>query len=111
MVQRGEADVAAIDCVTFALLQRNRPSAVEQLRVLTRTSCAPGVPFVTRADVRDELVSLLRAALTEALEAPELKQAHECLMLGGLDALPLSDYEGILAIEQQAAMQGFALLR
>ncbi|HTJ90442.1 MAG TPA: PhnD/SsuA/transferrin family substrate-binding protein [Acidocella sp.] len=31
-IQKGEADVAAIDCVTFALLARWRPDAVSGLR-------------------------------------------------------------------------------
>ena len=48
-VARGEADVAAIDCVTYACLDRYRPSRLEGTRRLCYTARAPGIPFVTRA--------------------------------------------------------------
>ena len=49
MVARGEADVAAIDCVTYACLERYRPSRLQGTRRLCYTARAPGIPFVTRA--------------------------------------------------------------
>ena len=45
-VVRGEADVAAIDCVTYACLDRYRPSRLEGTRRLCYTARAPGIPFV-----------------------------------------------------------------
>ena len=43
------ADVAAIDCVTHAILGRYRPHSLDGTRTLCQTSHAPGIPFVTRA--------------------------------------------------------------
>lgn len=111
MVGGGVAEVAAIDCVTFALLRRHRPESVTGVRPLCMTASVPGIPFVTRADLADELVALLRAALVEALNTPELTEERETLMICGQDELDLSDYEQIIAAEQEAAKLGYALLR
>ena len=44
----GRADVCAVDCVTWALLARHRPSALHGLRVIALTEPMPGLPLVTR---------------------------------------------------------------
>src|SRR5262245_46732547 len=48
LVAKCDADVAAIDCVTFALAGRLRPELTAQLRILTWGPAAPALPFVTR---------------------------------------------------------------
>ena len=63
MVAAGAADVAAIDCVSHALLARHRPAALAGTGVLCRTAAAPALPFVTRADAGADLIERLRAAL------------------------------------------------
>ena len=70
MVQSGAADVAAIDCVTYALATRHAPQLAAGLRVLQRTVSAPGLPLIaSRAlsesqlrDLRDVLYGLPAAA-------------------------------------------------
>src|SRR5690606_14850562 len=71
-VQRGGADVCAVDAAPHALLARHRPGALAGTRVLGRSPGAPALPFVTRADAPEALVTALRAALAEALADPEL---------------------------------------
>jgi len=46
MVADGNADIAAIDAVTWQLLQRYQPAAAN-LRVLGRTVATPGLPYIT----------------------------------------------------------------
>jgi ABC-type phosphate/phosphonate transport system substrate-binding protein len=94
-VTAGEADIAAIDCVTYALLQRHRPGATAGLRVIGRTAPAPGLPFVTRRDAADETVEALRAALRGALADPALDQARAALLLEGIAILGDADYDAI----------------
>jgi ABC-type phosphate/phosphonate transport system substrate-binding protein len=110
LVADGRADVCAVDCVTHALLTRNRPAAVAGLRVLGRTVAAPGLPYVTRADADDALVQRLRTALFAALADPALAAARETLLIAGAEVLPEDGYRRILEIEKAAQARGYARL-
>ena len=92
-VQQGRADLAAIDCVTFALLERHRPRALDGIRVLEDTPAAPALPFVTAARAAPRELRILRRALADALSDPELAPAREALLLSGIEELPLARYE------------------
>jgi ABC-type phosphate/phosphonate transport system substrate-binding protein len=99
MVARGEASVAAIDCVTHALLARWRPSALVGTRILTRTASAPALPFVTRASASEELVVRLRAALARAMHDDALSAVRDDLLLGGIAVLPEGAYDVIRELQ------------
>lgn len=107
LVAAGKADVCAVDCVTHALLARYRPKAVETLRCLCKTPSAPALPFVTRADMADDSLERLRAALFSALEDPNLAEARSALFLGGVEVLSLRAYDRILEIEREAVNRGY----
>jgi ABC-type phosphate/phosphonate transport system substrate-binding protein len=110
LVASGDADVAAIDCVTWAHLQRFRPATTKHLRVLMWTVRSPGLPLITGA--RTDAAT--RAALGRALDAvatdPALSDVRGELMLDGFNALPASQYHAILYLEQIAIAQGYARL-
>jgi ABC-type phosphate/phosphonate transport system substrate-binding protein len=110
MVARGEAEVAAIDCVTHALLARHRPAALAGTRVLCHTASAPAPPYVTRADADDDLMLRLRAALGAALVDPTLRAAREELLLDDVETLRPSAYRRIPAFARLAAGHGYATL-
>ena len=105
-----EADVAALDCVTWAHLQRFRPAMTGHLRVLTWTARSPGLPLITglRTD------ALTRAALVRALEGvandPDLSDLRAELLLEGFDSLPAQRYHAILHLERMATARGYAQL-
>lgn len=90
-----EADIAAIDCVTYALLQRHRPAATAGLRVIGRTALAPSLPLVTRRDVDDGTIEALQSALRDALADPALAEARAALLIEGIDVLGEADYDAI----------------
>ena len=71
-IQCGTADVAAIDCIVYRLLERIRPSALLGLRVLCETPSAIAPPFVTSMTTNPAIDPLLFAALRAALPIPEL---------------------------------------
>jgi len=105
-VRTGRADVAAIDCVTFDVLQRLRPSTVDGLRILETLAPAPAPPFVTRARAGERDVEQLRAALRGAVEAE-----GAALSLIDVRPLPLSAYD-VMAEQQEAAeAAGYTELR
>ncbi len=111
LVASGAADVAAIDCVTHALLARHRPAALAGTRVLCRTAPAPAPPYVTRADAGDDLVARLRAALDAALADPALRAARTELLLDGIELLPEAAYRRITAFARLARRHGYPALR
>ena len=105
------ADVAAIDCVTYALLERYRPAFLEGTRRLCYTERAPGIPFVTRAGSAKARVRHLRCALVESFEEPEVRAAGAELFIDGVEILPLSAYERISEFARLAAARGYPELR
>ncbi len=105
-VASGEADVAAIDCVTFALARRNRPELIAPLRILARSAAAPGLPFITSRCTPPEDLARLRAALTSACAGGS---AHEVL-IRGFDVLEPHAYDEILAVEAEATVLGYPVL-
>ena len=110
MVAEGAADVAAIDCVSHALLARHRPAALAGTRVLCRSAAAPALPFVTRAEAGAELVARLQAALRRACAEPALAAARDALLLEGVAILPPSAYRRIGAFARLAARHGYPAL-
>jgi len=107
LVARGEADLAAIDCVTHALLQRHRPRALEGTRILGETAPAPAPPFVTSRATPPRVLRQLRTALLEALADPALATARQTLLLEGAEVLPLAAYRPIAALERRALARGY----
>jgi len=107
LIASGQADVAAIDCVTHGMLARHRPAALAGTRILCRTASAPGLPYVTRAGADADLVQRLRAGIERAFADPELAAARDALMLGNIVTLPLSAYDRIRQMEDAAAAAGY----
>ena len=80
-VQTGQADVAAIDAVTFTLLQQYRPTAVEGLRVLCQTKPAPALPYVTSIHTPLAKQQAMQTALAAAFNDPDLALVRKRLLL------------------------------
>jgi ABC-type phosphate/phosphonate transport system substrate-binding protein len=110
LVAGGEADVAAIDCVTHALLARHAPEALAGTRVLTRTASAPALPYVTRIDASADLVARLRAGLARAVADPRLAPVREALLIRDFEVLALAAYERMPEMEAEAARAGYPVL-
>jgi len=110
-VQDQRADVAAIDCVTLALLRRVRPSLAAGLRVLAWTQATPGLPLVTSAGMPDAGVAALRAALAAVLADPGLLPARTALLIEGFEVLDEAVYERVAEIEQEALALSYPVLR
>ena len=106
LVVAGDADVAAIDCVTFALLSRVRPQAVEPLRVLLQSAAVPALPYVTALSRSDDEVARMRAGLVSAMMDPSLEALRAALLLDGIEILPEAAYDMILEMERRADRLG-----
>jgi ABC-type phosphate/phosphonate transport system substrate-binding protein len=109
-VAEGEADVATIDCVTYATLERYRPDAVTGVRVLGLTAEAPTLPFITALDAGPDRIARLRAGLARAFADPALAGAREALFLEDVVVLPDDAYLAIDRMEQDAIDRGYPVL-
>lgn len=107
MLLSGKADVAAIDCIVYALMARFRPELSERLRVVGGTVSAPVGPYVTRHNVSDDFVGRLRLGLREAMRDPDLAPAREALLLGGMEVLASDRYADIAWLEREARELGY----
>lgn len=110
LVARGEVDVAAIDCVTFALLERVRPDLVARVRLIGQSAPCPGLPLVTAAATSDGEVAAIRRALARVAADPELAPLRAALLLDGFEVLAENAYAAVLALEDAAARAGYAEL-
>lgn len=87
-VARGEADLAAIDAVTWTLLCRDDRALTQELRLLETTKPTPGLPLITSMT---EDPSVIFKAVTAAI-ADLTPADREVLMLKGLTNIAESEY-------------------
>jgi hypothetical protein len=109
-VAGGAADVAAIDCVSWAHLQLLHPALVASLRVLAWTAASPSLPLVTAAGSDDRLLMALRRSLQALVEDRRMTAACERLFLTGFDLQPAGEFHEVLAIERAACQLGYPQL-
>jgi len=104
------ADIAAIDCITWAHLQRMQPSLTRYVLVLDWTESTPGLPLITALHTPPPTIEALRDALNDAATTPSLAEIRATLLLGGFEILPLSAYDRVLDLERQAQTAGYPAL-
>jgi len=107
MIAANEADVAAIDCVTYALVERYRPGLLSAVRMLRPTAPAPAPPFVTAVATDDRKVELLRDTLRGFLQDDASAEIRRELLLEGIEVRPATTYEPMLEGERDALAQGY----
>lgn len=107
-VAENRADVAAIDCVTFAFIRDGLPELARQVRAIGSTAAAPGLPLIASRQVPAPTVEALRSALEEA-RAAQPERAKR-LRLKGFSTLTLKDYARITQLENEARAAGYARL-
>ena len=109
-VAAGAADVAAIDCVTLALLRRIEPAPVAAIRILAWTPASPSLPLVSAAATDAAEIAALRVALAEIAADPALSALRDELLIEDFVELPPNAYAAVTALEASAAAEGYPLL-
>jgi ABC-type phosphate/phosphonate transport system substrate-binding protein len=107
MVISGEADVAAIDCITYALFSHHCPHVLAGTRKLALTPYAPGLPYITRLDRSKDLSKRLKAGLEAACQDPTLSACRETLLIRQFSTLSMDDYQRIADMEREATKFGY----
>lgn len=105
-LRRGEGDIAAIDCVTWALLQRHEPELLAGLAVIGHSPLAPGLPLITAADTTSGTLQAIRDALKVLVSAPQYREICSALFIGGFSEATRPTWEVLLDWRQEAAEAG-----
>jgi len=109
-VAEGRADVAAIDCVSFALLARGRPDLTDSVAIVGRSALTPGLPYVASADLPLATIEAVRSALSATFDDPNLAAARATLGLTGVLTLQHTDYAPVEEFESEAIRLGYPVL-
>jgi ABC-type phosphate/phosphonate transport system substrate-binding protein len=109
-VAEGGADVASIDCVSFALLERGRPELIAHVAIVAESALSPCLPFIASASLTAPTIAAVREALFAALADPNLAEARTTLGLKGARVARPADYDRVIEIERDAAAAGYARL-
>jgi ABC-type phosphate/phosphonate transport system substrate-binding protein len=102
------ADVAAIDCVTFAFVREHLPELANAVRTIGLTQHAPGLPLIASKQVPAAGIAALVAALANVIGEDRPLAAR--LKLKSFVRRPVEDYVSILQIETGAAALGYPRL-
>ncbi|AOI48028.1 phosphate/phosphite/phosphonate ABC transporter substrate-binding protein [Burkholderia oklahomensis] len=104
----GDADLAAIDCVTLAYVRDALPELLRGVRIIGATASAPSLPFIASRTLSDEQAASLRDAL-DAAAAADVERAR-VLRLRGFEQLTPDDYSEIERFARDAAALGYPTL-
>lgn len=110
-LQRGDADIAAIDCITWALLVRHAPHLLRGLAVIGQSPLAPGLPLITSRKTSPETLFSLRRALTRLTHDKPFRAQREALYISGFSEVAREDYAVILQWQEEAKNLGIASLQ
>jgi len=110
-VAAGDADIAAIDTVTYATLMRHEPDLTALLKVVARSPASPTLPFVTSAITSIETIAALRFALQQVMADHCLADDRAVLGLAGIVTANVDALAPILRLEQSAIRCGYPDLR
>lgn len=112
MVANGEADIAALDCVSAFLLRQQEPAVFERLAAIGFTASMPGLPLITALGTSAAVLAQLRQALSECCQAqnqtPALHASLDAMCITGFSALDESDYRICAAKAEQNTKDGLA---
>lgn len=97
LVREGAADIAAIDCISWALLLRDFPAELAGLKIIDRTASVPGLPLITSAETPAERVAALRDGLTQVVNDPASRPMLDALLIKGFSPLARSAWQIILS--------------
>jgi len=102
-ITEGRADIAAVDCVTYALLARGASQLIAATKIIGETPASPALPFIASRALAPETRAAARQALRELPPFPELG-------LVGVAFLPETAYARVGEIEDEAAALGYPRL-
>lgn len=106
-VADGQADVCAIDPVSWQLIQDWDAPVARRLRILGWGNYGPALPLVTAKAIDADRLGALRAAVCGAFADPMLESERRALYLRGLEPLEDRAYDTVSARWHALQASGF----
>lgn len=100
-VADGQADIAAIDAVSFLLAEQHFPEITTNLRVLDSSPETPGLPLITAIGRSNQQIMKIRQAVLDVFSAPETETVRRDLHISGAVVLTDRDYDPIREMARQ----------
>jgi len=110
-ILRGEADIAAVDAITYAAALRAEPDLARTVQIIATTVAAATPPFVTARGTDAATAAALQAALAEVIADPGLTEARRALFLTDIVTGDTDRYQPLLALQDDAIAAGYPILR
>jgi ABC-type phosphate/phosphonate transport system substrate-binding protein len=110
-VADGRADVAAIDCVSFAHFQHFEPDLTARVSKIGQSASTAAPPYITARNTDVAILRILREALRDVATAHELESVRSALNIEGFAFETDAVYERLLLIKDDAAALGYPELR
>lgn len=107
---QGEADICAVDPVSYALAQKYVPELTSPLQIVALTEPAPCLPLVCHKSIEEDLFSRIQQALFNAFEDPLLKDVRQQLFLKNIKMGHSQEYQRIITMENEAVTAGYSEL-
>jgi len=109
-VADGRADIASLDCTSWALMRRARPQLDEALRILAFSPRCPAPPYVVGPGVDETTRRVVTEALARVGEEPSLRDLRVTLLLDGVTPITAKDYAACGELARRAERLGYDLL-
>jgi ABC-type phosphate/phosphonate transport system substrate-binding protein len=109
-VRTGQADMAALDAVSWALWQSSNPAQAAELRVFGQTEGYPGLPLITSLHTASEVLAALRQCLHTLATQSAFAQVRAPLLISGFEASSMANYQRCLDMQEQALGLGVRTL-
>lgn len=106
-VRTGLADIASIDCVTYAGLQRHSPEAVQGLHVVGYTDSYAGLPLITSANTPARELQTMQTVLASLFSNPLAAPALSDLGMVGFATPPAQIYQRCIEMRESAIALGY----
>ncbi len=109
-VREGRADLASIDCVTFAALARYTPQATEGLCIVATTEVYPGLPLITAKGTSAAEIALIQTALRALMASAAAAPTLQALSIVSFEVPEPNAYQRCVDMRESAQALAYPLL-
>ncbi len=106
LVRDGVADIACVDCVSFAAIERYSPELTQGVRVIGYSDPYPGLPLITSVHTSNTTVAVLYAALMDVMQDPALSTVRKALFIQDFVPTEVSAYRICAQMRDRAIALG-----
>lgn len=109
-VYTGLADLASIDCVTYAGLERYSPEAIAGLNVVGYTESYPGLPLITSGKTSTKVLETMQRVFASLFSNANASRALNELGIVGFETPPAKIYQRCIDMREAAIALGYPTL-